>query len=182
MAFSFMPLLRSHFAMLRASCYNVLLHFQYFNHKHKLSSDHTISIVADLSVFHKHEEIIYVYVKQQRYQDRTLRYSNCCFSPRTEGPIYLHPLCPLIEIAMDQPQCTHAEIISIPFCDQHLMIYEAMKLNILNTIEEIRNLKKKRPGKDKIIKYACKEYGLSEKDAAEILRSLESKQAILRSK
>ena len=55
---------------------------------------------------------------------------------------------------------------------------EAMKLIILNTIDEIRNLKKKRPGKDKIIKHACKEYGLSEKDAAETLRSLESKQAI----
>ena len=55
---------------------------------------------------------------------------------------------------------------------------EAMKLIILNTIDEVRNLKKKRPGKDKIIKHSCKEYGLSEKDAAETLRSLESKQAI----
>ena len=55
---------------------------------------------------------------------------------------------------------------------------ERMKLIILNTIDKIRNRKKKRPGKEKIIKYACSEYGLSEKDAVETLKLLESKQAI----
>ena len=50
--------------------------------------------------------------------------------------------------------------------------YERMKLIILNTIDKIRNRKKKRPGKEKIIKYACSEYGLSEKDAVETLKLL----------
>ena len=50
---------------------------------------------------------------------------------------------------------------------------EKMKLIILNTIDKIRNLKKKRPGREKIIKYACSEYGLSEKDAVETLKFLE---------
>ena len=34
---------------------------------------------------------------------------------------------------------------------------ETMKLIIVNTIDKIRNLKKKRPGKEKIIRYACSE-------------------------
>ena len=56
--------------------------------------------------------------------------------------------------------------------------YETMKLIILNTIDKIRNLKKKRLGKEKIIKYACSEYGLSQKDAVETLKFLESKQVV----
>ena len=55
---------------------------------------------------------------------------------------------------------------------------EKTKLIILNTIDKIKNLKKKRPGKEKIIKYACSEHGLSEKDAVETLKFLESKQAV----
>ena len=41
---------------------------------------------------------------------------------------------------------------------------EPVKLIILNTNDKIRYLKKKRPGKEKIIKYACSEYGLNEND------------------
>ena len=55
---------------------------------------------------------------------------------------------------------------------------EVSKLIILNTIDEIRNIRKKRPGKANIIKYACSEYGLSEGDAAETLNLLESKKAV----
>ena len=55
---------------------------------------------------------------------------------------------------------------------------ETMKLIILNTINKIRNLKKRRPGKENIIKYASSEYGLREKDAVETLQFLESKQAV----
>ena len=53
-----------------------------------------------------------------------------------------------------------------------------MKMIILSTINKIRNLKKKRPGKEKIIKCACSEYGLSEKDAVATLKFLESKQEL----
>ena len=55
---------------------------------------------------------------------------------------------------------------------------EVSRLIILNTIDEIRNIRKKRPGKANIIKYACSEYGLSEGDAAETLNLLESKMAV----
>ena len=55
---------------------------------------------------------------------------------------------------------------------------EAWKLIILNTIDEIRNIRKKRPGKANIIKYACSEYGLDEGDAVKTLKLLESEKAV----
>ena len=39
---------------------------------------------------------------------------------------------------------------------------ETMKLIIVNAIDQIRNLKKKRAGKEKIIKYAVTKYACSE--------------------
>ena len=55
---------------------------------------------------------------------------------------------------------------------------EAWKLIILNTIDEIRNIRKKRPEKAKIIKYACSEYGQDEDDAVKTVTLLESKKTV----
>ena len=51
-------------------------------------------------------------------------------------------------------------------------------LIILNSIDELRNVKKLRPDKDKIVSYAAKEYGLDEAQATEALENLVNKKLV----
>ena len=47
---------------------------------------------------------------------------------------------------------------------------DVRNLIVLNSIDELRNLKKLRPDKNKIISYANKEYGLDSKLATEAFK------------
>ena len=109
-------LIHLHAVVWKPACYVKGITFYCFNE----TLDSTIAsiyscvicIATYFSIFHKHEEIIEVYVKPERPQDQALWYTYHCFPPCAEGPIHLYPLLPLIEMAMDQPQCTHTETIS----------------------------------------------------------------------
>ncbi len=59
----------------------------------------------------------------------------------------------------------------------------ASNLIVIISIDEIRNIKKKRPDRQTIVKFACKEYGLSQEDTLNSLQLLvESKSIYVKTK
>ena len=63
------------------------------------------------------------------------------------------------------------------------MAHCASDLIVINSIDEIRNIKKKRPDRQAIVKFAGKEYGLSAEDTLNSLKSLiQSKSVYVKTK